>query len=57
MRTFLLIVFSTYFVIMFMGSFLSWINSKSDREFWWRFIDTWVSIGMIYAFIKLIEVV
>ena len=56
MKTCLLILFCFYFTIEFMGSFVAWVNPKNEKEYWWRFVDTLVSAGMIFAFIKLVQI-
>lgn len=56
MKIFLLILFSFYFTLQFCGSFSAWMKSKSNKEHNWRFVDTLISAGMIFAFIKLVEV-
>lgn len=56
MRTILLIIFTIYLTVDFMGTFVSWTQSKSIKEYWWRFADTLISAGMILVFIKLVEI-
>ena len=56
MKTFLLVLFSFYFTIEFFGSFSAWIKSKSNKEYGLRLVDTLFSAAMIFAFIKLVEV-
>lgn len=55
MKIFLLVLFSLYLSVEFMGSFSAWMASKSNREYGWRFVDTLISAGMIFAFIKLVD--
>lgn len=56
MRTILLIIFTCYFSIEFCGALSAWINTKDKRKYWWHFINTIISAGMMFAFVKLIEV-
>ena len=56
MKTFLLVLFSFYFTLEFFGSFSSWMRSKNNKEYGWRLVDTLFSAAMIFAFIKLVEV-
>lgn len=56
MKIFLLVLFSFYFTLEFFGSFSAWIKSKSNKEYGWRLVDTLISAAMIFAFIKLVEV-
>lgn len=56
MKIFLLALFALYFAFEFIGSFAAWVKSKTNKEYGLRFIDTVCSIGMILAFIKLVEV-
>lgn len=55
MKTFLLVLFSFYFTLEFFGSFDAWTKSKSNKEYGWRLVDTLFSATMIFAFIKLVE--
>ncbi len=56
MKIFLLVLFSFHFTIEFFGSFSAWIESKSNKEYNLRLVDTLLSAAMIFAFIKLVEV-
>ena len=56
MKIFLLVLFSFYFTLEFFGSFSAWLKSKSNKEYGWRLVDTLFSVGMMFAFIKLVEV-
>lgn len=56
MKIFLLVLFSFYFTLEFFGSFSAWIKSKSNKEYGLRLVDTLLSAAMIFAFIKLVEV-
>lgn len=55
MKIFLLVLFSFYFSLEFMGSFSAWMKSKSNKEYGWRLVDTLISAGMMFAFIKLVD--
>ena len=56
MKIFLLALFALYFAFEFIGSFAAWVKSKTNKEYGLRFIDTACAIGIILAFIKLVEV-
>jgi hypothetical protein len=56
MKIFLLVLFSFYFSLEFFGSFAAWMKSKSNKEYGLRLVDTLFSAAMIFAFIKLVEV-
>ena len=57
MQTILCVVFSIYLTVMFCHAFNSWIHSKNNREYGVRLINTVISGGMIFAFIKLLDFV
>lgn len=56
MKVFLLVLFSFYFGVEFVASFFAWVNNKNRKDYWWKLIDTLFSAAMIFAFIKLVEV-
>jgi hypothetical protein len=56
MKNFLLVLLSFHFTFEFLCFLSVWINSKSDKEYILRFVDTLFSAAMIFAFIKLVEV-
>lgn len=56
MKTALLVLFIFYFSLQFVNSFASWIKSKSNKEYCWRFVDTLSAAALMFAFIKLVGV-
>ena len=56
MKIFLLVFFSFYFTVEFMSSFIKWLNTKTNKEYWWGFVDTAVQAAVLFAFIKLINI-
>lgn len=56
MKIFLLALFAFYFAFEFISSFAAWMKSKTHKEYCLRFVDTLCSAGMVFALIKLVEV-
>ena len=56
MRIALIFLFLFYFCVEFVSACCSWTNSKSNKEYFLRLFDTLFSAGLIFAFLKLMEV-
>ena len=56
MKNILFVLFALYLSINFVNAFAKWINSKDNREYGLRLVSTAFSGGMIFAFIKLIDI-
>ena len=56
MRIALIFLFLFYFCVEFVSACCSWTNSKSNKEYFLRLLDTLFSAGLIFAFLKLMEV-
>lgn len=52
----LLVIFSIYFAVMWMGSFLLWTNAKSRENSRKYFIEVCINSFLIMAFIILVGV-
>lgn len=50
------ILFSLYFAVMWMGSFIHWVKSKSRKESNKYLAEIFVNTGLIAAFILFVEV-
>lgn len=55
MKFFLYLVLSVYLTLDFFGTFSEWMRSKSNKEYWMRFVDTIVAGGLLLAFIKFVD--
>lgn len=55
MKVFLLVWFSFYFSCEFVLAFCKWTRSKTNKDYGWGLADTLLSAGMIFAFIKLVD--
>lgn len=55
MKFFLYLVLSVYLTLDFFATFSEWMRSKSNKEYWMRFVDTIVAGGLLLAFIKFVD--
>ena len=55
MKVFLYLVLSVYLTLDFFATFSEWMRSKSNKEYWMRFVDTIVAGGLLLAFIKFVD--
>lgn len=55
MKMFLLTLFAIYLTVDFFATFKEWMRSKSNKEYWFGFVDTITCGGMILAFIDLVN--
>lgn len=56
MKIFILSVIGIYLVMEFLGSFTAWMQSKSNKEYWHRFADTFLSGALLCGFAKLLTI-
>ena len=56
MNNILIVALTFYLVTDFFGCLRSMMNSKSRKEYAWRFADMLISAAMIFGFISLVGV-
>lgn len=54
MKIFLLVIIGIYLTVDFLGTFVDWMRSSNNREYWSRGFDTIVTGAIFLGFAKLI---
>ena len=56
MKIIILSAIGIYLTIEFLGSFMEWMHSKNNREYWWRFGNTAIAGILLIGFAKLLTI-